>query len=394
MDFYYDESYQCPALNFDGKDVNVSHQSNPEFYIGCFIGSDDWKTITPQLFALEQKYKAENGFTTDGELKSNNLVKSRDVKDGFSSLSSRTVKFYQTLFDIINNHVVIHLVVFNKYEEIFRNTFPNITWFEQRHYDYRSFIYGWTKFFKHHQSYDILSILYSYKNTKWKVKQLTEIFENHLNKIYSLDKKKEEIQVIQEWIYIINEHDFYFIVIKPKIPWDYNKIAISFKVFCKSQGITPNEIGIDNHQQTVECMQILFPQTKAIDSINSIQVRVCDWVVGLIGRFILAYDSMMTSKFNQSIEFENTLSLLPDKSFILNEEQNALVLSMYSIFLEQQEGYWSTTTSLYADMVGIFYEFIRYAYRCDFNKTKMNAEDFNKDLVLELHHQFNNLKGE
>ena len=381
-DFYYDESYQCRAITYKNHTNIEINNSDAEFYIGCFIGSTDWESLIPRLISLESRYKEEQGINDDVEIKSHHLLKPQNLKYGIASLPDHTILFYSNLFRILDNNVKIHINVLNKYEEIVKEIFPSSDWFDRNCYLYKPFIYSMTKFLSHHQNkYDILSIFYSYKNNKWKIKQLIAIFEKHRNSIKNLEKKQEEINIMQLFIKIMSNNTFYLRSIKHNLRWDYDKIATIFANYCASIPLLIRNISIDREENTLRSMKKFFPKAVGLESSEHIQIRVCDWVVGFIGRLMLSYYNQLRS--NNIYEFTNQLSMLKPECFILRLNQKEIILQMYKLFLEQQESYWSTTTSIYSDYTMVLYTMIRYCQDCIVHNINMNNIDFNESLITE-----------
>ena len=388
--FYYDESYTCRNVNYKNESINIEiNENDAEFYIGCFIGSNQWEEILPAVSQLEKEYKKNQGMNDAKELKSTDLLKRKSLKYGISSLKENTISFYSKLFEILNNKVKIHINVLNKYEQIIINFFPDSIWFEERNYSWQLFIYSFTKFLTNHRNeYDITKILFSNDCNEDKIKKLICIFKEHLNRIKNLNKKTNEIEIINMFLKVLSEKDFCLKDIK-KIAWNYDMISTAFKNYIDSTNIEINKITIDNEQNTKEALEKFFGNNTVFeeDSKDNILIRICDWVAGFIGRLILNYSLQIKNNPN---EFSEQLSLLENKCFCFCESSKKMILQIYDLFLNQQNEYWATTTSIYSDYTILFYTFIRYCQYCLEEKKNMNPNDFNNFLNYEYDCRYNN----
>lgn len=379
-DFYYDETYQCRAITYKDGHTNVEKDGS-EFYAGCFIGSTQWDEMIPLLMNLENQYKQSQGMSADNELKSNHLVKPKNCQYGIASLPKYTIDFYSELFRILSGKVKIHFNVLSKYQAIVAAVFPCSDWFNRNGYHYRAFLSSMTKFIANYQDdYDILSVFYSYKNDNWKVKQLIKKLEDHAASIAHIRKKSTELKAVQDFVTILSDDTFYLRTLDKRIPWDYDNVALTFANYCESICLPVGSVTIDREERTFLSVKKFFPDAVEADSNDCIQVRVCDWIVGFVGRLMAAYSGQL--KIDDA-NLTEQLNLLDSNCFVMDDAHKQFVLQLYDFLLVQQESYWATTTSAYADYVPIFYSFIRYCQLCLSNDTVMNPESFNVMLCQE-----------
>lgn len=379
--FYYDETYHDKKLTFKENSNIEKEKNDSEFFLGCFLGSNQWGNIKNEVLKLEKDYKQKEGINEGEELKSNNLIKPKYLVNGISSLPEKNVKFYSELFKILDKRVDIHLIFLNKYEEIIMKAIPNDKWFYSKGINYKEFVYSLTKFVSHHKDkYDFLSILYSNNKNKIKNDNFIKIFKAHKEQIENIDKKQDEVRLMNIFVDVFSIKTFYLKKIPKKIKWNYDKVSLSFKNYCFSENIDFGKIIIDNEENTLKSMkQYKIPFVYCVDSKGEIAVRICDWIVGFIGKIVFSYSRQI--KDLKDIEFTERLSLLAKEDFVFREDQKKLITQIYKLFLVQQDNYWATTTSNYFDYTMLFYTFIRY---CELGKEKLNPIDFN----AELHKEF------
>ena len=381
--FYYDETYHDRKITYkDGINIE-SETTNAEFFLGCFLGSGEWEQIEKEVSILEKDFKQKHGFQEGIELKSNTLLKQKYLTRGISSLPECSVEFYSKLFEILNNKIDIHLIFLNKYEEIIKKVMPKAEWFDNKGYFYKGFIYSLTKFISiHRYKYNFIDVFYSKETNKTKKKQIIEILNKHKTLIKNINKKQDEIRLMDEFIKIFSNKTFYFKKISKKIVWNYDEISLSFLNYCISKSINVEnlDIIIDNEEKTLKSIKKIIPvSVECNDSKESLPIRICDWVVGFVGKIVLSYSNQ--TKNVEDIEFTEKITLLSEDCFVLSEVQKRLISQIYNLFLVQQENYWATTTSNYSDYTMIFYTFIRY---CEKENGELNANDFN----TWLHNEF------
>lgn len=381
--FYYDETYHDRKITYKD-DINIENEkTNAEFFLGCFLGSDKWEQIEKEVSILEKSFKQKYGFQKGAELKSNTLLKQKFLSNGISSLPKYSVEFYSKLFEILNNKIDIHLIFLNKYEEIIRKAMPKAEWFDNKGYVYKVFVYSLTKFISiHRYKYNFIDILYSKETSKAKKKQIIEILIKHKNSIKNISKKQDEVRLMDEFIKIFSNKTFYFKKISKKIVWNYDEISLSFLNYCISKNINVENLNIiiDSEEKTLKSIKKFIPvSVECNDSKESLPIRICDWVVGFVGKIVLSYSNQ--TKNVEDIEFTEKLTLLSEDCFVFSEVQKRLISQIYNLFLVQQENYWATTTSNYSDYTMIFYTFIRY---CEKENGELNANDFN----TWLHNEF------
>ena len=194
MIFFFDEAYHDKAITYKNYTINLEKDNVEEFYVGCYIGSDEWEDIGKVVVELERKYKRILGTNSEAELKSTALLNMAQLKYGLASLSKRSLDFYKELFAILSGKVKIHFSVINKYEYLIKECLPRIDWFRPHGVLCQPFVYSFTKFMILHPDYDFPSILFSKRNEKWKIKAITNLFHEHMKKIKGIDKKTEELK--------------------------------------------------------------------------------------------------------------------------------------------------------------------------------------------------------
>lgn len=394
MDFYFDEAYHDKAITYRNNSLNL--EKVEEFYVGCYIGSEYWDEIEEQVSKLEKDFKEKFHINMDVELKSTILIKSSKMSSGLASLfednltSKRALYFYVKLFEILSNKVKIHFSVLNKYEYLLRVALPDESFFESQGIYYQPFLYSFTKFLVLHPDYNIPEILFTGKNTKHKIKELSDVFQTHIDKIKNIDKKHEELLMTKELNRIINFQGFYFNHLPDKLKWDYSFSAKLFKLYCKELSICPNHIYIDEEADTMKALKRVFScEISGKKSNENIKIRICDWIVGFFTRMILSYDK--DYKNDNENDLTENIHFLPDQFFRNDDEFKNFMSLLYDLFIVQQESYWATSGSIYTDQTICFYTFLRYYDICKRLNNEPNPTDFNLELSKELHNVFQNM---
>lgn len=386
--FYFDETFHTRKITFKNNVLNLRKEDS--FYVGCYIGSTEWDKIKNELTTLENEYKEKLSLTDSQELKSNSLLNKNKLSYGVCSINKISMDFYIKLLSILNNRVKIHFSILNKYEFLLRNLLPEINWLTQHGVLYKPFIYSLTKFTATHPQYKICEILLSKDKDRTKRRKIIRIFEKYLIKINGINKKKSEIDAIKSLITIFSNLPMHFRQVK-ELKWDYEQSAFLFSMFIKEQNIKLSHLFIDEEEQTlVACKHIFGKNVDTLKSQKSIEIRVCDWVATLLSRIIVSYYKDYENA-RETEDLSETIHFLNNNFFDINKDAKVLSSLMIDVLLTQQNGYWSTSGSIYADNVIEFYTMLRYLQDCfDFNKSP-NSEDYNLYLSLELQTNFKNM---
>lgn len=392
MIFYFDEAYHDKAITYKNDSINLEKNNVEEFYVGCYVGSDEWETIDKVVLELEQKHKRLLG-AKDAELKSTALLKMSQLQYGLASLSKKTLDFYKELFEILSGKVKIHLSILNKYEFLLKECLPNVEWFHEHGVIYQTFVYSFTKFMILHPDYDFPSIMFSKRNDKWKIKSILSILQEHIIKIKDIQKKESELLSVNSMIQVFSHPEFYLHSIPEKLHWGYDFSPKLFHAYCEELGIMPDCIYVDDEENTVKALKKEFPvDVTGINSKDSAEIRVCDWMAGFISRMLLCYDR--DYKNDKENDLTENIHFLAEQYFRNDDEFKSFMSLLYDLFIKQQESYWATSGSIYNDQSACFYTFLRYYDDCREYEITPNPSDFNLMLSEELHDVFESMISE
>ncbi len=390
MIFYFDEAYHDPAITYKNNSINLVKNNVEEFYVGCYVGSDQWDIIDKAVRELEQRYRKRFSINDASELKSTALLKTPQLRYGLASLSNRTRDFYSELFEILSGKVKIHFSVLNKYEYLLRECFPNAEWFNAHGVNYQLFIYSFTKFMILHSDYDFPSILFSKRNNKWKIGRMADILEGHIEKISSIKKKITEYATVEMMIRVIRHPDFYVHSIPEKLHWSYKFSPQLFHAYCSETRIVPDRIYVDNEEHTLKALKNEFScEVIGTDSKESVEIRICDWMAGFFSRMLLSYDN--DYKNDNENDLTENIHFLDNRFFPNDDAFKSFMKLLYDLFICQQASYWATSGSFYGDQAVCFYTFLRYYDYCHKNNQIPNATDFNLMLIDELQDSFRDM---
>ena len=285
--FYFDETFHTKKITYKDNKLNI--ENDVDFYVGCYIGSYNWNQIENELIALEKEYKHKMGIPDNQELKSTSLINKNKLSYGVCSLKKTTIDFYNRLFEILNNNIKIHFDVLSKYEFLICEILPEPSWWEQNNLNIKTFLYSFTKFIILHPQYKICDVLLSEQDNRQKKKKLINIFNEHLIKIDGILKKQQECKAVEAMLQIFQTTSIYFKTFD-KLQWNYYMSPTLFNGYLEDAKLKLKHLYVDEEYNTVSAAQSLFGEKATpLNSKESIQIRVCDWIACLISRLLLSY---------------------------------------------------------------------------------------------------------
>ena len=188
-------------------------------------------------------------------------------------------------------------------------------------------------------------------------------------------------------IQVFSHPEFYLHSIPEKLYWGYEFSPKLFHVYCEEIGIIPECIYVDDEENTVKALKKEFSfDVIGINSKDSVEIRVCDWIVGFFSRMLLCYDK--DYKNDKENDLTENIHFLSEQYFRNNNEFKSFMSLLYNLFIVQQESYWATSGSIYNDQSVCFYTFLRYYDYCQNGKKIPNPSDFNLMLSKELQNIF------
>ena len=181
--FYFDETYHDRkiAIKASGQ-INTFTADKNDSYIGVFWGIENTKqtSVTKRLFALENKYLARYGLTS--EFKSVNIAR-KNFNFGVRSFNKDALDYYSDLFKLLEQVApIIHVNVVSKIEYLVRNIFDAVDIKHTPFVSPNSFYYSITKFLIYYHTPELIKALYKTIETA----DGTFFQEELLNKLYRL----------------------------------------------------------------------------------------------------------------------------------------------------------------------------------------------------------------
>lgn len=412
--FFFDESYHDRKIRVkESGEINVLREDTLDNYIGVFWGckSKEIDTYRKYLLQFEEKYRTLYKLSETQELKST-LISKKNFKYGIESFNKETLCFYKDLFSTLNVlNPIIQVNMISKMELYLRDVFSRVKFAYPMIMNENGFYYSLTKFFITYHTTGLLKALWAAKdidNTKKFVDMLVNALETISIHVKDIPRKEQESKVFSELAFFLETAEYSDSIAAEK-DFCYENSFKGLNLLLGELNILQNtvHIFIDNEHKTYEAAKTLgYASVQQSDSMESIEIRVSDWIAGFIGRIIhamlwdenmledkvVSYDSLALCDLSRK-------RIISEEWFILSREQYELYSLVYEVMLVNQEHYWSAMTMSYGDQCALFYSLLRYFGTCnsyeDYNKMSpdQHREVFNSEVVLELqrHYQsFNN----
>ena len=371
--FYFDETYHDRkiAIKSSGQ-INTFTADKNDSYVGVFWGIENTKqsSTTKRLFALENKYLARYGLTS--EFKSVNIAR-KNFNYGVRSFNKDALDYYSDLFKLLEQTTpIIHVNVVSKIEYLVRNIFEAVDISNTPFVSPNSFYYSITKFLIYYHTPELIKALYKSIETAdgtFFQEELLNHLECTIAALKGIPRKAREIPALQQLHMVVSlckfekpisdKYDFiYFQNFDGLI-----RLLDERKISSQRSSIT-----IDREEATFQAAQTFpFKEVKQANSTQSVKVRMADHLCGFIGRMMYSLMNDKQLREDEVTDIDNLSAndltrkrLLSPEWFDLKQANFDLYKRAFRVLVVQQEAYWATMTWSYCDQVSMFYTLLRY----------------------------------
>lgn len=391
--FFYDETFHDFNMILRSNSLSSLEENKFDMYIGVFLGLNRIHegTFANKLvqFENEQKINFMHNISEDKrkrhELKSSDILKKQDVQYGLATFSDNSFLFYKKLFEILNdNSLYIIINAFSKIECMLINMINNV----KPPLNYYSIIYSLTKFLKHYNPQEIIENLHKFLSDTENEDELKNKFIQFNNalieKEHDIKRKKQEKNMLNELKSNINciiftsnkctKFNFLHSLIFENFIDEVKKI----KIDCNKMHII-----IDKESSTYQAGKNKGLNIIQVDSKNSIQIRIVDYLCGFIGKIVEAMDLDENKTENKITSVEcidqedfKKKRKLTSNWFDISEESFNLYNTIYDVLFGNR--YPIINIGYYFDPILYFFAFLKYI------KQYYSFEDFSA-LSSEIH---------
>lgn len=377
-------------------------------YIGVFCGFEQSsiQDIISQISAFESKFKSKFGLTNDRELKSTTIGK-KNFKYGIATFNRDTFDFYKDLFGLIKSlNPNLHIDIISKVEHLLRCTFKGIIFNRKHNVIEPLFYYSLTKFVLVYHTPEVLKSFFNaidFKSGYNLKKQLIHSLDTIMPVIKNIPRKKREYIAFKQLHDILRDSRL-IISSSDTCSFSYHPNFLGLSRLLNELQINNTDVNIiiDNETKTFEtATEYNFKSVHQADSKELIQLHICDFLSGFIGRMIFALynDPNMAEDKLTKIEDVAHIDLASKRIqspnwFEISQEQYELYLLIHNTLTINHEYYWSTMTLSYFDQAASFYSLLRYFASFDsFEKYKSidslkHAEYYNTAAIHELEEHY------
>ena len=371
--FYFDETYHDRKITIksSGK-INTFTADKSDSYIGVFWGFDNKKqsSVTKRLFALENKYIARYGLTS--EFKSINIARQNFIF-GVRSFNRDAFDYYNDLFALLEQIApIIHVNIVSKIEYLVRNIFTTADVKHTSGVSIDSFYYSITKFILFYHTEKLITALYETIETgdgAFFKEELLNHLERAIAAIKGIKRKEREFPVLLQLHMVVSgcafnkpinsKYDFIYFQ-------NFNglmRLLDELKISSQRAVIT-----IDREEATYQtALHFPFKKVSQADSTQSVKVRLADHLCGFIGRMMYCLVEDQQFKEDPVTDINCLASndlvrkrLLSSEWFDLQKKHFDLYKRIFRVLVVQQNAHWSTMTWSYGDQAAMFYSLLEY----------------------------------
>jgi hypothetical protein len=363
--FYFDECYQDRKILIKDTTFNSMSDNSFDSYIGLFWGckQKELHRIIPLINDFEQKHKSIFCLSNEQELKSD-IIKKKNYKYGLKSFNKNATDFYSDLFMILEHiNPIIQIDAISKVEYFLKVLFHDID-LEVIALNRNAFIYSLTKLILNYKDPILLnsikSIHDSFTAEEFRLKLLSFI-SIKLEEIRGIERKESEENTLKEFIIIIQNVSFGNMKYEAlQYPYYFNFVGLNNLLYELSISINRVKIIIDEEINTYNSSKVFnYKKVKQANSENSIQIRLCDWLCGFVGRFIYALSNDISAKESNGESIDKK-RLLSKDWFEIDKKTFDFYLRLYDFFLVKHEYHWTIMTLHFADPIVEFCTLLRY----------------------------------
>ena len=368
--FYYDETEHSRKINYQTVTANNYYDNFISVIVGWIV--DEEEGIEEKYLVFERKYDYRK---KNGELKSQTM-RTRDLQQGFASLSKNTIEFYEDIISMFDERIIIYFSVFSKIEYVINQLLVNYHSSLLVDADYMK--YSIIKAINVYRPQRLIEAIY--KDSHTFVKELRAFFTERISMNQANTQLKECENVAFEQILILLDD----VELPETLDWTYFAPFDGFKKLLAEMGVNEYRLLIDQEGKasyTLNSAKMVGLQnTSEEDSKDYIGIRMADMLGGLISRLMQSLRTALEGAYNG----ENFEKILLDSGwFALNQRQLDLYKKLYRVICVNNNYWYKTYAGIYSDDLVVFVALLQYmnqfesAEQIRNEKLEMQPEYFN-----------------
>ena len=306
----------------------------------------EYQQIVETYLSTRKQLKQSLG-DKNKELKGLELLKT-NFDYGITSMKENEVKFYLSLFKMLNKYNVKNLLfMVSKMSIITSSRLTNFFYFLDEETEFSSFIakYVLTKYAEVEASKKVIEALL---NKALPTRPLLKLIKEDLNRIINNNqgnmRMSRQLAIYQQLITamdrVINNHKIKLLEPELKLSFDWNKVKWAFDLWMTEQGFPDKNIeytlfldeGIPSNIFTELNINKI---EEDCDSRDSVGLQITDMIVVLIGKLV----SQMTVNTRYDFNKPDQRVLLNKEFFDLNEQQYNLISELNRFLLDKETNY-------------------------------------------------------
>ena len=306
----------------------------------------EYQQIVETYLSTRKQLKQSLG-DKNKELKGLELLKT-NFDYGITSMKENEVKFYLSLFKMLNKYNVKNLLfMVSKMSIITSSRLTNFFYFLDEETKFSSFIakYVLTKYAEVEASKKVIEALL---NKALPTRPLLKLIKEDLNRIINNNqgnmRMSQQLAIYQQLITamdrVINNHKIKLLEPELKLSFDWNKVKWAFDLWMTEQGFPDKNIeytlfldeGIPSNIFTELNINKI---EEDCDSRDYVGLQITDMIVVLIGKLV----SQMTVNTRYDFNKPDQRVLLNKEYFDLNEQQYNLISELNRFLLDKETNY-------------------------------------------------------
>lgn len=306
----------------------------------------EYQQIVETYLSTRKQLKQSLG-DKNKELKGLELLKT-NFDYGITSMKENEVKFYLSLFKMLNKYNVKNLLfMVSKMSIITSSRLTNFFYFLDEETEFSSFIakYVLTKYAEVEASKKVIEALL---NKALPTRPLLKLIKEDLNRIINNNqgnmRMSRQLPIYQQLITamdrVINNHKIKLLEPELKLSFDWNKVKWAFDLWMTEQGFPDKNIeytlfldeGIPSNIFTELNINKI---EEDCDSRDYVGLQITDMIVVLIGKLV----SQMTVNTRYDFNKPDQRVLLNKEYFDLNEQQYNLISELNRSLLDKETNY-------------------------------------------------------
>ena len=306
----------------------------------------EYQQIVETYLSTRKQLKQSLG-DKNKELKGLELLKT-NFDYGITSMKENEVKFYLSLFKMLNKYNVKNLLfMVSKMSIITSSRLTNFFYFLDEETKFSSFIakYVLTKYAEVEASKKVIEALL---NKALPTRPLLKLIKEDLNRIINNNqgnmRMSRQLAIYQQLITamdrVINNHKIKLLEPELKLSFDWNKVKWAFDLWMTEQGFPDKNIeytlfldeGIPSNIFTELNINKI---EEDCDSRDYVGLQITDMIVVLIGKLV----SQMTVNTRYDFNKPDQRVLLNKEYFDLNEQQYNLISELNRFLLDKETNY-------------------------------------------------------